>query len=206
MGSLSVCRLCRREGIKLFLKGDRCFTDKCAIERRTYSPGQHGQMKRKLSDYGFQLREKQKVKRLYGLREGPFHKIFEEAERRKGITGINLLQMLEQRLDNVVCKIGFARSLKEARQWVKHGHIRVNGRKVTAPSFLVDRGDKISVRDSSRTLRGIVESIEGAERRGIPSWLKLEKEKFAGEVLNPPSREQITMPIEEHLIVELYSK
>lgn len=204
--SLSVCRLCRREGIKLFLKGDRCFTDKCAIERRTYSPGQHGQTRRKLSEYGFQLREKQKVKRIYGLRERQFRRFFEEAERQKGITGINLLILLERRLDNIVCKVGFARSLKEARNLVRHGHVLVNGAKVTIPSYLVDAGDQVTLKDKAKSVRGIVESVEGAERRGIPSWLKLTKEKFLGEVLSFPTREQITMPIDEHLIVELYSK
>lgn len=206
MSSLSVCRLCRREGIKLFLKGDRCFTDKCAIERRTYSPGQHGQTRRKLSDYGQQLREKQKVKRIYGLRERPFRKIFAEAERRKGITGVTLLQTLERRLDNVVVKMGLARSLQEARQWIRHGHILVNGKRTTVPGYLTEAGDRIAVKESSRNIRGIAEGIEGAERRGIPSWLKLDKDQFAGEVVALPTREQVTLPIEEHLIVELYSK
>ncbi len=206
MSSLSVCRLCRREGIKLFLKGDRCFTDKCAIERRTYAPGQHGQVRRKLSEYGAQLREKQKVKRLYGIREKQFRKIFKEAERQKGIAGFNLLLLLERRLDNIVCKIGFARSLKESRQLVKHGHFSVNEEGVTSPSYLVEKGDKIALKESSQSMKGIAESLEGAERRGIPAWLKLDKEKRAGEVVDFPKREQLTMPIEEHLIVELYSK
>lgn len=206
MSSLSVCRFCRREGIKLFLKGDRCFTDKCAIERRTYAPGQHGQVRRKLSEYGSQLREKQKVKRLYGIREKQFRKTFKEAERQKGIAGFNLLLLLERRLDNIACKLGFARSLKEARQLVKHGHFLVNGSKVDVPSYLVEKGDKVAVKESSKPLQGIAESLEGAERRGIPPWLKLEKEQRLGEVLDFPTREQLTMPIEEHLIVELYSK
>lgn len=204
--SLSVCRQCRREGIKLFLKGDRCFTDKCAIARRTYAPGLHGQRRGKLSAYGLQLREKQKVKRIYGLRERPFRRLFAEAERQKGITGETLLVLLERRLDNIVWRMGFARSLKEARKWVKHRHFQVNGKLVTLPSYPVQKGDKIAVREPSRKIRGIVESVEGAPRRGVPAWLKLEKEKMEGEVTDFPRREQLTMPIEEQLIVELYSK
>jgi len=204
--NLSVCRLCRREGLKLFLKGDRCYTDKCAIERRTYPPGQHGQGRKKNSEYGLQLREKQKVKTIYGLKEKQFRRFFAEAERQKGITGVTLLVLLERRLDNIACRIGFARSLKESRKLVSHGHILVNGKKVSIPSYLVEKGDKISVHESSRAMRGVTESVEGAERRGIPAWLKLEKEKFTGEVADFPTRDQLTMPIEEHLIVELYSK
>lgn len=203
---LSVCRHCRREGIKLFLKGDRCFTDKCAISRRTYAPGQHGQRRKKPSEYGLQLREKQKVKRIYGLRERQFRKIFGEAERSKGITGEMLLVLLERRLDNIVWRMGFARSLKEARKWVKHGHFLVNGKVVTLPSYTVQKEDKIAVHEKSRTIKGIIESVEGAPRRGIPAWLKLEKEKMEGLVADFPGREQLTMPIEEQLIVELYSK
>lgn len=204
--SLSVCRQCRREGIKLFLKGDRCFTDRCAIERRTYPPGQHGQARKKLSAYGFQLREKQKVKRIYGLREAQFRKIFQEAERQKGITGENLLLLLERRLDNMVWRLGFSRSLKEGRKLVRDGHVLVNDQRVTIPSYLVGKGDKVAVHASSQKIPAVMESVEGAERRGLPSWLKLTKEKFCGEVLDLPSRDQLTMPIEEHLIVELYSK
>lgn len=206
MAEDSVCKQCRREGLKLFLKGDRCFTDKCAIERRTYAPGQHGQRRGKLSEYGIQLREKQKVKRIYGIRERQFRKIFKEAERRKGITGAILLQLLEQRLDNVVYRIGFARSRVEARNLVRQGHIVVNGKKVTIPSYWIQQGDQVAVKESSRKLRAIVESVEGAERRGLSPWLKLEKEKLMGEVLDLPSREHLTMPIEEQFIVELYSK
>lgn len=202
----SVCRLCRREGIKLFLKGDRCFTDKCAVERRTYAPGQHGQANKKLSEYGLQLREKQKVKRIYGIREKQFRKIFAEAERQKGITGENLLLGLERRLDNIVCRLGFGRSRAEARNWVRQGHVLVNGKTVNIPSYLVDKSDKIEIKEKSCKIPGIVESVEGAERRGLPTWLKLDKEKFFGEVLDLPSREQLTMPIHEQLIVELYSK
>ncbi|MBI4125178.1 MAG: 30S ribosomal protein S4 [Deltaproteobacteria bacterium] len=203
---LSVCRHCRREGIKLFLKGDRCFTDKCAISRRTYAPGQHGQRRKKPSEYGLQLREKQKVKRIYGLRERQFRKIFGEAERSKGITGEMLLVLLERRLDNIVWRMGFARSLKEARKWVKHGHFLVNGKVVTLPSYTVQKEDKIAVHEKTRTINGIIETEEGAPRRGIPAWLKLEKEKMEGLVADFPGREQLTMPIEEQLIVELYSK
>lgn len=204
--SLSVCRQCRREGIKLFLKGDRCFTDKCAIERRTYAPGLHGQRRKKLSAYGLQLREKQKVKRIYGLRERQFRKLFKEAERQKGITGETLLVLLERRLDNIIWRMGFARSLQEARKWLKHGHFRVNDAVVTIPSYAVAKGDKITLRERSKKIQGIVESLEGAPRRGIPAWLKLEREKMEGEVIDFPAREQLTMPIEEQLIVELYSK
>lgn len=206
MPETSVCRLCRREGIKLFLKGDRCFTDKCAVERRTYAPGQHGQARKKVSEYGIQLREKQKVKRLFDLREKQFRKIFAEAERRKGITGTNLLLLLERRLDNIVYRLGFARSRAEARNLVRQGHVLVHGKAVNIPSYEVKEGDKVEVKESSRKIRGIAESVEGAERRGLSPWLKLNKETFSGEVLSLPSRDQLTFPIEEQLIVELYSK
>lgn len=206
MSDPSVCKQCRREGLKLFLKGDRCFTDKCAIERRTYAPGQHGQGRKKLSEYGAQLREKQKVKRLYGIKERQFRNIFGEAERKKGITGANLLFLLERRLDTVVFRIGFARSRAEARQIVRHGHILVNGRRVNIPSALLKEGDKISVKEPSRKIRSVMESVEGSERRGLSSWLRLDKENFAGEMIAIPTRDQLTLPIEEQLIVELYSK
>jgi len=176
MSELSVCRQCRREGIKLFLKGDRCFTDKCGVERRTYAPGQHGQASKKLSDYGLQLREKQKVKRIYGIKEKQFRKIFAEAERLKGITGDNLLLLLEKRLDNVIYRIGFARSRAEARKLVKQGHVLVNEERVNIPSYLLERGDKITIKEKSHKVPAIVESVEGAERRGLPAWLKLEKD------------------------------
>lgn len=202
----SVCKQCRREGIKLFLKGDRCFTDKCAIERRTYAPGQHGQGRKKVSEYGMQLREKQKVKRLYGIKEKQFRKIFAEAERQKGITGEKLLLLLERRLDNIVFRIGFARSRQEGRNLVRHGHVRVNNKKVSIPSYWVEEGDVVEIKEASRKIRGVAESVEGAERRGLSPWLALDKEKFSGKVLEFPKREQLTLPIEEHLIVELYSK
>ncbi len=206
MGHPSVCRLCRREGLKLFLKGDRCFTDKCAVERRTYAPGQHGQASKKLSDYGLQLREKQKVKHLYGIREKQFRKIFAEAERKRGITGENLLLLLETRLDNIIYRLGFARSREEGRRMVKHGHILVNGACVNIPSYLVSQGDRVEIKEKSRRVPAIVEAVEGAERRGLSVWLKLDKEKFLGELVALPRREQLTLPIQEQLIVELYSK
>ena len=206
-GSDSVCRLCRREGLKLFLKGDRCFTDKCAIERRPFAPGQHGQRRgRKRSEFGMQLREKQKIKRIYGLRERQFHRYFVEAARQKGVTGETLLLLLETRLDRIVVRLGFARSSEEASQLVRHGHIRVNGKKVTIPSYGVQAGDKISVAEKSQKLTSVTESVEGAERRGLTEWLRLDKEKLTGEVMVLPRRDQITIPMEEQLVVELYSK
>ena len=204
--SKSVCRLCRRENTKLFLKGERCYTEKCAFDRRTYPPGQHGQGRKKASDYGAQLREKQKVKRLYGLLENQFRNTFEEAERRKGITGEVLLQLLERRLDNAVYRLGFANSRNEARQLVLHNHFMVNQSRVNIPSFLVKPGDVISVRDKSKKVLRIQESLEGVARRGVPQWLELEKEEMRGSVKALPVREDITLPIQEKLIVELYSK
>lgn len=206
METISVCKQCRREGLKLFLKGDRCFGDKCSIERRTYAPGQHGQRRKKLSEYGVQLREKQKVKRLYGIRERQFEKTFQEAERRRGITGHILLTLLEQRLDNMVYRMGFARSRSEAGQTVKHGHFLVNGKPVDIPSYSVEKGDTVSLKEKSKKRTIFVESVEGAERRGLSPWLKLDKEKMCAEVLALPTRDQLTLPIEEQLIVELYSK
>lgn len=202
----SYCRRCRSEQMKLFLKGDRCFTDKCAIERRQYPPGQHGQRRRKLSEYGIQLREKQRAKSLYGVLEKQFRKYFSMADRMKGVTGDNLLILLERRLDNMVYRMGFARSRSQARQLVAHGHFTVNGRRVTIPSYLVRQGDTVSVIEGSRKRAAIVESMESVERRGIPEWLMLEKDKFQAKVMAYPSREQLTMPINEQLIVELYSK
>ena len=204
--SKSVCRLCRRENTKLFLKGERCYTEKCAFDRRTYPPGQHGQGRKKASDYGAQLREKQKVKRLYGLLENQFRNTFEEAERRKGITGEVLLQLLERRLDNAVYRLGFASSRNEARQLVLHNHFMVNQSRVNIHSFLVKPGDVISVRDKSKKVLRIQESLEGVARRGVPQWLELEKEEMRGSVKALPVREDITLPIQEKLIVELYSK
>ena len=202
----SVCRLCRRENLKLYLKGDRCYSDKCAIERRSYPPGQHGQGRAKFSNYGVQLREKQKVKRMYGLMEKQFRNFFSKAERQKGITGTNLLLLLERRLDNLVYRLGFANSRSEARQLVRHSHFTVNGKKVNIPSYLVKVGESIELREKSRKISKVGESLEAVARRGIPSWLELEKEQFRGRLVSLPAREDLTMPIKEQLIVELYSK
>jgi small subunit ribosomal protein S4 len=202
----AVCRLCRREGIELYLKGDRCFTDKCAIKRRGYPPGQHGQRRPKHSDYGVQLREKQKAKRIYGLLERQFRNTFEKAERMKGKTGDNLLILLERRLDNVVYKLGFAVTRRESRQMVGHGHFLVGGRKVNIPSFLVRPGDGIELREKSRKNPSINEALDAVVRKGIPPWLELERDNFRGSVKALPSRAEIKEPIQEQLIVELYSK
>jgi len=201
-----VCRLCRREGMKLFLKGDRCFKDKCAIERRNYAPGQHGRRRSKVLGYGLQLREKQKVKRIYGILERQFRLYFHEAERRTGITGEHLLRQLEQRLDNVVYSLGFSASRPQGRQLVRHGHIEVNGKKVNIPSYQVRKGDVIQVREKSRKNDQLRQAVETASGRGIPSWLELNPEEFRGRVLDLPKREEIRLPIQEQLIVELYSK
>lgn len=200
----SDCRLCRREGIKLYLKGDKCYTDKCPLAKRGYAPGQHGQEKKKLTNYGIQLREKQKLKRYYGVLERQFIRYYEEAERMKGITGENLLQLLERRLDNVVYRLGFAASRSQARQFISHGHIEVNGKKVDIPSFLVKVGDVISVREKSRSMESIKNNLEVA--RNLPDWLELNKDAFEGRIVSLPRREHIDLPIQEHLIVELYSK
>lgn len=202
----SACRLCRRENLKLFLKGERCYTEKCAIDRRSYAPGQHGQNRRKFSDYGAQLREKQKVKRLYGLLESQFRNTFKEADRQKGITGEVLLFLLERRLDNAVYRLGFANSRNEARQLVRHNHFSVNQSKVNIPSYLVKPGDVIEVREKSKKVVRIQEALEGVARRGIPQWLELDKDQMKGNVKSIPTREEITIPIQEKLIVELYSK
>lgn len=203
----SACRLCRREGLKIFLKGDRCYSDKCAFERRGYAPGDHGQMRRKQnSDYGVQLREKQKLKRMYGLLEKQFHGSFETADRQKGITGANLLLILERRLDNMVFRMGFANSRSEARQLVTHRHFSVNGRLVNIPSYLVKMGDEITVKERSRKITRIQESLETVARRGVPQWLELNKEGFKAVVKMLPTREELTMPVQEQLVVELYSK
>ena len=203
----SVCRHCRRENLKLYLKGDRCYSDKCAFDRRSYPPGQHGERRgRKISDYGIQLREKQKVKRMYGLSEKQFHLFFERAERYRGITGTNLLVLLERRLDNVVYRLGFANSRAQGRQFVLHNHFLVNGKRVNIPSFLVKKGDAIEVKEKSRKVSAISDSLEAVVRRGIPQWLELEKENNKGVVNGFPVREDLTMPIQEQLIVELYSK
>ncbi|MGE5413818.1 MAG: 30S ribosomal protein S4 [Syntrophomonadaceae bacterium] len=204
--SESVCRLCRREGMKLFLKGDRCFKDKCAIERRNYPPGQHGRRRSKLLGYGIQLREKQKVKRIYGLLESQFRLAFVRAERRKGITGANLLEELERRLDNVVYSLGFAASRAQARQLVRHGHVQINGRKVSIPSYRVSKGQVVAIKEKSRSNEQIKASVETARARGVPAWLDLTPESFSGAVVELPKREDIKLPIQEQLIVELYSK
>ncbi len=202
----SLCRLCRRENLKLFLKGERCYTEKCAIDRRSYPPGQHGQSRKKFSDYGTQLREKQKVKRLYGLLENQFRNTFKEADRQKGITGEVLLFLLERRLDNAVYRLGFANSRNEARQLVRHNHFLVNQTKVNIPSYLVKPGDVIDLREKSKKVVRILEALEGVARRGVPQWLELDKEQLKGSVKGLPTREDITIPIQEKLIVELYSK
>lgn len=202
----SVCRLCRRENLKLFLKGERCYTDKCAIERRNYPPGEHGQGRQKFSEYSIQLREKQKVKRIYGLLEKQFRRTFTEAARTKGITGETLLALLERRLDNVAYRLGFASSRAEARTLVRHGHVLVNGRKVNIPSYTVRVSDLVSIKESSRQLGRVQAAMEGAQRRGIPDWAEVDREAVSGRIRLLPSRSDITMPINEKLIVELYSK
>jgi small subunit ribosomal protein S4 len=192
--------------LALYLKGDRCYTDKCAIQRRNYPPGQHGQGRGKISDYGLQLREKQRVKRMYGVLEKQFRSYFEQAERMKGVTGTNLLVLLERRLDNVVYRLGFANSRAQARLLVRHNHFLVDGQKVNIPSFLVKRGQVIQVAEEKRKLPLILDALEASARRGCPPWLDLQKEELKGQVSLLPTREDITMPIQEHLIVELYSK
>jgi small subunit ribosomal protein S4 len=201
-----VCRQCRREGTKLFLKGDRCFTEKCGVERRAYPPGQHGQGRTRVSDYGLQLREKQKVKRMYGLQEAQFRLAMGSATRMRGRAGENLLSLLERRLDNVVFRLGFATSRAEARQLVRHGHFEVEGRKVDIPSFRVKPGMKVRLREKSRQIARITEALAVLERRSLPGWLELDSENFEGVVKALPTREDITMPIQEQLIVELYSR
>jgi small subunit ribosomal protein S4 len=201
-----VCRLCRREGLKLFLKGERCYSDKCAIERRNYPPGAHGQGRVRFSEYAIRLREKQKVKRIYRLVETQFAHYFQAAERMPGITGENLLSLLERRLDNVVYRLGFANSRAQARTLVRQGHFQVNSKSVDVPSFLVDLNDVISVAEPSRTKKVIVEAVELSQRRGAPSWLAIERDQFRGSVRAMPQRADLTMPISEKLIVEHYSK
>ncbi len=203
----AVCRQCRREKLKLFLKGDRCYSDKCAFERRSFAPGQHGQARmRKVSDYAVQLREKQKVRRIYGMLEGQFRKYFEIAESGKGVTGENLLQLLERRLDNAVYRLGYACSRNQARQMIKHNHFQVNGTKVNIPSFLVSVNDVITMKEKSRNLDTVKESLAAVARRGVPSWLELDRDNYKATVKSLPDRQEITMPIQEQLIVELYSK
>lgn len=202
----SVCRLCRRENLKLFLKGERCYTDKCAIERRNYPPGQHGQARPKFSEYSIQLREKQKVKRMYGLLENQFRRTFDQASREGGIRGEALLVLLERRLDSVAYRLGFASSRAEGRLLVRHGHILVNGRRVTIPSYFVRVGDVVSVKEQSRQMARVLTAMEGAQRRGVPDWAELDRDACSGRIKLLPARSDITMPINEKLIVELYSK
>ncbi len=205
----SVCRLCRREGMKLFLKGDRCFTDKCAIEKRNYAPGQHGKgvrTKQKLQGYGLQLREKQKVKRLYGMLEGQFGLFFQRATQEKGVSGELLLAKLERRLDNVAYRLGFGSSRAQARQLVRHGHLRVNDRKVDVPSFQVRPGDVVSLSAAAAKNAQVAASLESVKGRGVPKWLELDAAAFKGKVSSLPARDDINFPIQEQLIVELYSK
>jgi small subunit ribosomal protein S4 len=201
-----VCRLCRREGLKLFLKGERCYSDKCAIERRNYPPGAHGQSRARFSEFAVRLREKQKVKRIYGLLEKQFAHYFELAERMPGITGENLLVLLERRLDNVIYRLGFSTSLAQARQLARHGHFLVNGRRVSVPSYLLEVGDVVSVAEASRQKKVVAEAIEMAQRRGVPPWLVLEREQFRGTFKAFPARADLTMPVSEKLIVEHYSR
>lgn len=200
------CKLCRREGQKLFLKGDRCYTDKCAYEKRPYAPGHSGRMRKKMSDYAIQLREKQKVRRMYGVLEGQFRKYYERADAMKGVTGHNLLFLLERRLDNVIYRLGYANSRDQARQMVRHGMFVMNGRRVSIPSMLVKAGDAIEVREESRKVPVIMEAQEVIARRGCPEWLESDGANFKGTVKALPSREDIQFPINEQLIVELYSK
>lgn len=202
-----VCRQCRRENSKLFLKGDRCYTDKCAVERRNYAPGQHGQRRTKVSDYGTQLREKQKVKRTYGLQEKQFRLYFDKADRMKGVTGENLLMLLERRLDSVIYRLGFSVSRAQARTLVRHGHFQVNDRKVDIPSYLVRPEDTVSLRQKSREIACINESLDSVMRRGVPSWVELDRNEFKGTIKTLPVRSELTTPeFQEQLIVELYSK
>jgi small subunit ribosomal protein S4 len=202
-----VCRLCRREGMKLFLKGERCYTSKCAIEKRNQPPGQHGKARaKKVVGYGIQLREKQKVKRTYGVLENQFRRYFESAARHRGVTGVMLLQALETRLDNVVYRLGFATSRPQARQLVRHGHLLINGKKVDIPSYAVKMGDEVRVRESSAKSAVVAHAIDEVKGRGVPEWLQVDAANTLGRVLSIPTREQINLPVQEQLIVELYSK
>lgn len=202
-----VCRLCRREGMKLFLKGERCHSDKCAIDRRNFPPGQHGKARRaRMLGYGVQLREKQKLRRIYGILEGQFRRYFEKAAVRKGITGELLLQFLERRLDNVVHRMGLGASRAQARQCVRHGHFQVNGRKVNIPSYLVKPGDVVEVRPGSREHRTILANRDASAHQAVPSWIEVDRENLRARILSSPQRQEIAQPIQEQLIVELYSK
>ncbi len=202
----AVCRLCRREGMKLYLKGDRCYSDKCAFATKQYAPGQHGTSRKKVSEYGLQLREKQKVKRIYGMQETQFRTYYDKASRQKGVTGHNLLALLERRLDNVVYRLGMATSRVDARQLVRHGHYTVNGKKVNIPSFLVKEGQVIAIKEGSRRSPKFESIAAGIAHRNPPQWLELDKENLVGKVIGQPSREDIDLPINEQLIVELYSR
>ncbi len=203
----AVCRLCRREGMKLFLKGAKCFSDKCPIEKRNFPPGQHGKdRKAKIVGYGLQLREKQKAKRIYFAQEGQFRNYFEKAARTKGVTGYMLLQQLERRLDNVVFRMGFASSRRQARQLVRHGHVAVNGRKVNIPSYEVSQGEEITIRENSRKLPVLEIAKEFASHQAVPAWMEIDRDNYKGRILNLPKREDIQLPVNEQLIVELYSK
>lgn len=202
----ALCRICRRHGDKLFLKGDRCFTEKCSVERRKYPPGQHGQRRSKLSDYGVQLRQKQNVKDIYGMLERQFRRYFAGAEKQTGATGEVLLQMLERRLDNVVYRLGFASNRRQARQFIGHGFFSVNGRAVNIPSFLVRAGNTVEVREKGRQMPLMADNLSKALHRGLPTWLELDGDNMRGKVLHIPEREEIQMPVQEQLIVELYSK
>lgn len=206
MSIQSVCRICRREGMKLYLKGTRCETEKCAFERRGYAPGQHGQKRRKDTEYGLQLREKQKVKRIYGLLERQFRRYFSIASRKKGVTGETLLQLLEQRLDNTVYRMGFAESRRQARQVVRHGMILVNGKKVDIPSYTLKAGDKIAILDKFKENTGLKRSLETLQKRGVPEWLEVDTGALSGMFRKIPTKDEIALPIQEQLIVELYSK
>ena len=202
----TVCRICRREGMKLFLKGTRCETEKCAFERRGYAPGQHGQKRRKDTEYGLQLREKQKVKRIYGLLERQFRRYFSIASRKKGVTGETLLQLLEQMLDNTVFRMGFAESRRQARQVVRHGMILVNGKKVDIPSYTLKSGDKIAIQEKFKENTALKRSLETLQKRGVPEWLEVDSGALSGTFKKIPTKEEIALPVQEQLIVELYSK
>jgi small subunit ribosomal protein S4 len=202
-----VCRLCRREGMKLFLKGERCYTDKCAIEKRNLPPGQHGKLRKaKMVGYGVQLREKQKVKRIYGVLENQFRRYFEMADRTRGITGETLLQLLERRFDNVIYRLGLATSRAQARQQIRHGHFLINGKKVDIPSYAVKMGDEVRVREASAKSAVVAHAIDEVKGRGVPEWLQVDAANTLGRVLSIPTRDQINLPVQEQLIVELYSK
>jgi small subunit ribosomal protein S4 len=202
----ALCRLCRREGEKMFLKGDRCYTDKCGVEKRKYGPGQHGQRRKKLSDYALQLREKQKAKETYGVLENQFKRYFHLAENKKGVTGSNLLQLLELRMDNAVYRLGFAANRRQARQLVLHRHFTVNNRRVSIPSYQLRPGDIIGLKESSMKLNVIEENISKIEHRGLPAWIEMDTNNLKGKILHAPERDEIELPVQEQLIVELYSK